>query len=89
MNTGPSLVYIDLIYTQRPDDYTGPRWQPWSVMVRSGDNHHVLFRSSERYTNEEDAVRAAEIAFGMNSNVWLRFPGRRDVDNKPIRMAMG
>jgi hypothetical protein len=49
-----------------------PRWQPWHIIIRSGDNQAVLFRSSERYTNRQDAIDAAILAFGDNSNVYLR-----------------
>lgn len=47
-------------------------FQPWRVLVRSGDNQEPLFRSTERYLNEDDARHAVEIAFGSNSNIYLR-----------------
>lgn len=67
-----ALIYVDLIETPEPTDYDGPRWQPWGILVRSGDNNKPLFKTTEAYTNREDAIRAAEIAFGRGSNVYLR-----------------
>ena len=48
------------------------RFQPWRVVVTAGLNSKVLFRSSERYFNERDAFHAANIAFGADSDVYLR-----------------
>ena len=45
------------------------RFQPWSLLIVSGDNHEPLFRSTERYLHRADAIHAAEFAFGSGSNV--------------------
>lgn len=55
------------------------RFQPWRIIVRSGGNHKVLFRSAERYFNESDARHAVTLGFGLASNVLLRQQGRDDV----------
>lgn len=78
------LIYVDLQYTPKPDGFDGHRWQPWSIMVCSGDNHEALFRSTERYTNRADAVHAAQIAFGAQSNVYLR---EHEKGNVELRLA--
>ncbi len=48
------------------------KFQPWRLLIKSGDNHEALFKSTESYHNKVDAIHAAELAFGANSNVWLR-----------------
>lgn len=47
-------------------------YQPWRLLVISGDNQKPLFRSTERYFNRADAINAADKAFGRGSNVYLR-----------------
>ena len=59
-------------------------FQPFRLLVKSGDNHKPLFRSTERYANEVDARHAAVLAFGANSNVYLRRPEQA---NEALRMA--
>jgi hypothetical protein len=59
-------------------------FQPWRILVLSADNHEALFRSTERYFNEADARHAAEIAFGTNSNVYLR---QAEHGNVQLRLA--
>lgn len=71
MNT----INVDIVERERPYDYdedTRGRFQPFRILVRSGDNNRVLFRSSEAYTNESDAEHAAELAFGELALVNLR-----------------
>lgn len=60
------------------------RYQPWRLLILSGDNHEPMFRSTERYFNRADALHAAELAFGAGSTVYLREAGYRDV---PLRVA--
>lgn len=48
------------------------RFQPWRLLIKSGDNQEPLFRSTESYFNRADAIHAAELAFGSGSNVYLR-----------------
>jgi hypothetical protein len=59
-------------------------FQPWRLLVKSGDNHRDLFRSTESYYNRADAEHAADIAFGPNSDVYLRHAEQGDV---PLRLA--
>lgn len=61
------------------------RFQPWRVIVRSGGNSKILFRSSERYFNERDAFHAARIAFGPDSDVYLR---QANADNVELRRGL-
>ncbi len=78
------LIYVDLVKRHLAPREKFPsmtdeqyrelvdRFQPWSLLILSGDNHEPMFRSTERYFNRADALHAAELAFGANSNVWLR-----------------
>jgi len=59
-------------------------FQPWRVLIRSGDNYEPLFRSTERYFNEADARHAIELAFGPGSNVYLR---QAEHGNVELRLA--
>lgn len=60
------------------------RFQPWRLAVISAGNQEELFRSSESYFNREDAIHAAEIAFGCGSNVYLR---ESEHGNVELRLA--
>jgi uncharacterized protein YegP (UPF0339 family) len=76
------LIYCDLIEEkprkQKPDEtaehYAAylDSFQPWRVIVKSGDNQKKLFRSTERYLHRAGAITAIQLAFGNNSNVFLR-----------------
>lgn len=87
----PPLIYVDVVYTecpQSPHKGTGrdpERWQPWRVVVKSGDNQKTLFVSSESYFNRADALHAAMLAFGTGSNVYLR---QAEHGNQVLRMAV-
>lgn len=59
-------------------------FQPFRVLIKSGDNNRTLFRSSERYFNKADAIHAAEIVLGSRSNVYLR---QREHGNELLRLA--
>jgi hypothetical protein len=61
------------------------KFQPWRVVVKSGDNQKALFRSTERYFNRSDAIHAAELAFADRSNVYLR---EAEQGNRVLRMAV-
>lgn len=61
------------------------RFQPWRLLIKSGDNQEPLFRSTESYFNRDDAIHAAELAFGKGSNVYLR---EREHGNRVLRMAV-
>ena len=60
------------------------RFQPYRIIVTSGDNHEPLFRSTESYFNRADAIHAAQIAFGRGSNVYLR---EHEKGNVQLRLA--
>jgi len=78
------LIYVDLIKSHPAPREKFPsmtderyrelveRYQPWRLLILSGDNHEPMFKSTESYHNKVDAIHAAELAFGANSNVWLR-----------------
>jgi uncharacterized protein YegP (UPF0339 family) len=78
-----NLVYVDLKHTPKPPEFDG-RWQPYRLIVKSGDNEEILFLSSEAYTNREDAISAAELAFGPQANVYLR---ESEHGNVELRLA--
>lgn len=59
-------------------------FQPFRVLVKSGDNEEPLFRSTERYFNNADAIHAIELAFGTSSNVYLR---QHETGNQLLRPA--
>lgn len=59
-------------------------FQPWRLIVKSGGNQKTLFRSTERYFNEADARHAADLAFGSQSNVYLR---QAEHGNVALRLA--
>lgn len=60
------------------------RFQPFRLLVKSGDNQEPLFRSTEAYFNKADAIHAAHLAFGSGSNVYLR---QHEKGNQNLRMA--
>lgn len=59
-------------------------FQPYRVLIKSGDNEEPLFRSTERYFNRGDAVNAIRIGFDNHSNVYLR---EAEVGNQELRLA--
>lgn len=60
------------------------RFQPWRLLIKSGDNEKVLFKSTESYFNKADAEHAAQIGFGRGSNVYLR---ESEHGNVELRLA--
>lgn len=66
-------------YRRYIDDF-----QPWRILIKSGDNQEPLFRSTESYFNKADAEHAAHLAFGAGSNVYLR---QAEHGNQVLRMA--
>jgi uncharacterized protein YegP (UPF0339 family) len=52
------------------------RPQRWYWTAVDGGNHKTLARSSEMYTNEDDAYRAAELLHGNTVDVLLVRPGK-------------
>lgn len=64
---------IDQEYAEYLDSF-----QPFRIVI-AAHNGEPLFRSTERYKAEVDARRAIDIAFGPNTNVWLRQEGKEQV----------
>lgn len=60
------------------------RFQPWRIVIKSGDNFEPLFKGTERYKSERDALHAIYLAFGPTSNVFLR---RHEKGNVRLRQA--
>lgn len=91
------LIYVDLVKRHLAPREKFPsmtdeqyrelvdRFQPWSLLIVSGDNHEPLFRSTERYLHRADAIHAAEFAFGSGSNVYLR---EAEHGNVVLRLAV-
>jgi hypothetical protein len=89
MSEFPPLIYVDLINVPEPKSRKlipgRPRWQPWRVVILSGDNQRRLFRGSERWTNKQDALDAISLVFGSGSNVYLRMA---ETGNLALRYAV-
>lgn len=66
------VIYVDLQYHQKPDDWEGVRWQPWSAIIKSAGNMEPLFRSTERWTNRQDAIDTITLAHSAATTVFLR-----------------
>lgn len=47
-------------------------FQPFRVIVKSGDNQEPLFKGTERWKHRRDALHAIDLAFGIGSNVYLQ-----------------
>lgn len=84
MSEFPPLVYVDLKQAPKRLTFKG-RQQRWYWVALSGDNFRVLARSSERYTNRNDAVKAIHLLFGDHVNVYLR---QSEQGNQVLRMAI-
>lgn len=52
------------------------RFQPWRWVAKDADNQEKMARSTERYFNREDAVRAIVKLFGADSWAYLREAGK-------------
>jgi uncharacterized protein YegP (UPF0339 family) len=78
--SGEDVYQLDEHYQH----YLDTQFQPWRVLIKSGDNHKPLFRSTERYFNREDAIHAIQLAFGSGSDVYLREAEHGDVE---LRLA--
>jgi hypothetical protein len=59
-------------------------YQPWSLVVRVGDDPEPLFRSTKSYRDKTAAEQDAETVFGRGSSVYLRQPGGA---KETLRMA--
>lgn len=73
------VVYVDLKYAPEPKarkllGRTRPRWQPWSAIIMREGNFEDLFRSTENWTNKQDALDAVQLGFGPDTIVYLRQP---------------
>lgn len=78
--SGEDVYHLDEHY----QEYLDTKFQPFRVLVKSGGNQAALFRSTERYFNKADAIHAIELAFGDQSNVYLR---QHETGNQVLRMA--
>lgn len=62
-----STVFVDLVFVPEPLTRklipARKRHQGWRWVARNADNQKVLARSSERYTNREDAFAAVRQLF--------------------------
>lgn len=58
------------------------RPQRWYWTATRNGNNKTLARSSEMYTNETDAVTAAELLFGQQTDILLAQPGHH---TRPLR----
>lgn len=89
MSEFPPVVMVDLEYTPEPTLRKlipgRSRWQPWSVMISADGNHEDLFKSTESWTNRNDAVNAIRLAFTNGSNVYLR---QAELGNVLLRRAV-
>lgn len=94
MTENQPLIYVDLIEekprgqkaNETDEHYAAylDTFQAWRVIVKSGDNQRKLFRSTERYLHRAGALIAVQLAFGNNSNVYLR---EADRGNKALRLV--
>lgn len=84
MLTMEEFIATGAVITKAKYQSYAENFQPWRLLVKSGDNHKDLFRSTESYFNEADARHAAHIAFGPNSNVYLRHAEQGD---EQLRLA--
>lgn len=70
------VVYIDLIQVPEPKARKlipgRTRWQGWRWVARNAGNQKILARSSERYTNRQDALDAIVALFGSETVVYKR-----------------
>jgi hypothetical protein len=80
MRAGDDVDDIALAYAKYLEHF-----QPWRLLIKSGDNQEPLFRSTESYFNRADAIHAAELAFGAGSNVYLR---EAEHGNRVLRMSV-
>lgn len=58
------------------------RPQRWYWIAVNNGNHRTLAQSSEMYTNESDAVTAAELLFSNATDLLLARPGH---PTRPLR----
>jgi hypothetical protein len=70
------VIFVDLKYVPEPKARKlipgRSRWQPWRAVILAEGNHEPLFRSSERWTNRQDALDAISLGFGPDTIVYLR-----------------
>lgn len=78
--SGEDVYHLDEHYQQ----YLDTKFQPWRVLIKSGDNEEPLFRSTERYFNKADAIHAIQLAFGPETDVYLR---QHEQGNQVLRLA--
>lgn len=89
MLTMDEFIATGAVITKAKYQSYAENFQPWRLLVKSGDNHRDLFKSTESYFNEADARHAAHIAFGPNSNVYLRHAEQGDEELRLATAADG
>lgn len=80
-----TLIHVDVI--RRKITIPGVRPQRWWVLITNADNNTDLFKSTESYTNEQDAISAAWQALATGqADVYLRQTAWQ-VGNQLMRLA--
>lgn len=83
-----ATVFVDLIYVPEPAARKlipgRKRHQGWRWVAKNADNQKKLARSSERYTNRQDALDAVVQLFGTDTNVFKR---EAEKGNVTLRLA--
>lgn len=74
------VVFIDILRSKTLWPWRRP--QRWYFVALSADNQKALARSSEMYTNREDAADAAWLAFSHKATAFLRQGGDTDLDHQ-------
>ena len=79
------LIYVDLKYVEKKTGWLGKRYQGWTWVAKSAGNNMPLAKSTERYTNRQDAINAITLLFGINATVYQR---EAEHGNVLLRMAV-
>jgi hypothetical protein len=77
-----AVIYVDVKQSRRLWPLTRP--QRWYWIALNGNNMRRLARSSETYTNRQDALDAVTELFGTESNVYKR---EAEMGNQLLRLA--
>lgn len=81
MNEFPPVLFVDI--KRAPLSRLPFRQQRWYWVCKSADNQRKLARSTERYTNRQDALDAIYLLFRPGTTVYLR---RREADGWPTEI---
>jgi hypothetical protein len=77
-----NLIYVDVKQSRRRWPLKRPQRFYWVAL--NGNNMRRLARSSETYTNRQDALDAVTELFGTESNVYKR---EAEMGNQLLRLA--